>query len=34
VRIKDIGRVELGAEGYEFMGRLDGAKAVMTLIYA
>jgi hydrophobe/amphiphile efflux-1 (HAE1) family protein len=34
IQIKDIGRVTLGAENYEFIGRLDGKKAVMISIYA
>ena len=33
VRIKDVGRVELGAENYKSFGRLDGKPAGVLAVY-
>src|SRR5258706_7242296 len=30
VRVKDIGRVELGSEDYEFIGRINGQQATLV----
>ena len=33
VRIKDVGRIELGAQSYDMMGRLNGKPAALVALY-
>jgi len=33
VRIKDVGRIELGAQAYDMMGRLNGKPAALVALY-
>ena len=33
LRMKDLARVEMGAQNYSSFGRLDGAPAVVILVY-
>jgi len=33
VRIKDVGRIELGAQAYDMIGRLNGKPAALVALY-
>jgi multidrug efflux pump len=33
VKVKDVGRVELGAQSYDLFGRLDGSPTTLVLVY-